>query len=293
MWYCDRKNPNIIARDQSAKNSERIPKIIDIDGQNAFLKGNIIELSGSDEATEQLLQKLVSKLVYYQAIEYAKKGPTSQQFHRYASPICSNNNINDRPDIYRDAQSNLGIVKIEDKELLQKFVTAIIKLCLDLGMRVEDIPKVTIVSLYFGILAGMGVHGDYPTVDDANDLSCRLLIRYGGPQTIEFAGYSCEKNDTMASHKVDGLSYEIESSEGTMAYLTTPFSNGKLMMCWADMDKKTGIQVKHRVKKIEPTHMPAVNFVIDFPITSLQAVTDAKANFKNLGNGKLKLDLSG
>jgi len=286
--FCDRENPNTIARSETALNAKRIPTIVGLADRQNFLENNIAVVGSANADTDRFLGNMIKCLIMYQGIDYALQRSTSQAFHRLASPIRTNNNINARPDIWKDAACNLGIVKKEDQGQLEAFCASIIKLCLDLGMHVDDIPKITIVSLLFGTSAGIGVHGDSPTAADKDDLSCRIVIRYGGPQVIRFAGYTCTESETIARKKDHNLSFDIHSTQGTMAYFTTPFSNGKLMMCWTDDDKKVGIQAKHWVTKIGPQDMHAANFVIDFPLRSLRAVKNALATFR--GMKELKLD---
>lgn len=290
--YCDRYNPNEIARSKTANNAKRIPVITSLEEQNKFLQSNIGVIQGCDPETKRRIESMISKLIYYQPIDYAEQGPTSQAFHRLSCPIRVNNSITSRPDIWPEAPTNLAIVKNEDQEELEVFCAAIIRMCLHLRMHVDDISKVTIRSDDFEPNAGLGVHGDSPTKDDHDDLSCRLIFRAGGPQLIQFAGYTCTEEESRASKKVHGLSVDIGASSGEdiMAYLTTPFSNGKLFMCWEDAEKKVGIQAKHRVKRIAPNGVPAVTFVVDFPLRSLRAVKEALATFNTLG--QFKLDFS-
>lgn len=288
-WFCNRQNPNDIARSKTALNAPRITVIVNVKAQQTFLDANIQIVWRCDAQTARILGDLVSKL-FYQGIDYAQMGSTAQSFYRLACPICTNNTISARPDIYADAPRNLPIIEKKYQQLLECVLAGFIRLCLNLGMHADDTDKVTVVALDNEPSAGTGVHGDSPTVEDEDDLSCRIIIRYGGQQHIIFQGYTCKKEDTQATRKVDGLTTSIETSEGIMAYLTTPFSNGKLMMCWQDTEKKVGIQAKHRVTRVAHDGKPAVAFVIDFPLRSLRAVKEAIAKFNALS--VLQLDVT-
>ena len=178
--FCDRENPNDIARSETALNAPRIPVIVNVKAQQIFLEANIQIVWMCDAQTARILGDLVSKLYFYQGIDYAHMGSTAQSFYRLACPIRTNNTINSRPDIYADAPRNLPIIEKTYQRLLERVLAGIIRLCLNLGMHADDTDKVTVVALDNEPLAGTGVHGDSPTAEDKDDLSCRVIIRYGG-----------------------------------------------------------------------------------------------------------------
>ena len=209
--------------------------------------------------------KLFSGLNYYQIPEYASAGPMSQAFHRLCCPLLVNNNLTHRIDINSSEPTKLPICKKSHQAVVEKFLAAIIKLLLKLGMKVQDIPKVTIHSLYFGIMAGIGLHSDSLTKDDDDDLSCGLILRKKeGHRRFNFLLTDSMRAIKKASRKVYGLSFDILSEEGTRVYFPTPHGNVKFAMCWADAEKEVGIRAKHRVTRIEPDGKEAVIFVIDF-----------------------------
>ena len=92
----------------------------------------------------------------------------------------------------------------------------------------------------------IGLHSDSATKEDGDDLSCRLVLRKGGAQTIQFSAYDFTESDKTASRKVHGLSFDLVAEEEIHVYLTTPHRNGTFAMCWTDAEKKVGIQAKHK-----------------------------------------------
>ena len=116
----------------------------------------------------------------------------------------------------------------------------------------------------------------------------RQRKKTGGAQKIQFSAYEFTERDKTASRKVHGLSFDLVAEEEIHVYLTTPHSNGTFAMCWADAEKKVGIQAKHKVTRVEPGGKEAAIFVIDFPLRSLRAVKKALAIIRS---NEFKLDL--
>lgn len=285
---CDRPNPNIIARSDDAKNAKRIRIIHNATDQWDFYRGNVSVAPSYCQTTVSFTGTLISCLIYYQVIQHALAGTTSQANNRLVCPIMTNNRIHFRPDVNPSDGKNIPICTKEDADFITKFFTAIMKYLIRLGMNPHDAWMVTVYSLFFGEMSGIGTHADSPTKTDKDLLFLRLLLRYGGAQTVHFSAYSFTEKDEKATNKVPDLSFDLVAEEGFTAYLTTPFSNGKLPLCWQDDDKAVGIQAKHRVSKVARDGKKAVNFVIDFPLDSEAKVEQA---LEYVRSNEFKLDL--
>ena len=134
--------------------------------------------------------------------------------------------------------------------------------------------------------SGMGWHSDYTSKFDGNLFFLRLIFGAGGSRTIRFKSMafvegtksSWETGEGM--HVDDGELYSFESNNNADAYLTSPFANGKLPMCWCDYEKKEGIVVKHEVMRLDNNDTRSGNIIVDFPLASIKLVAKALATFR-------------
>ena len=133
----------------------------------------------------------------------------------------------------------------------------------------------------------MGWHSDHASKFDGDLFFMRLIFGAGGSRTIRFKSMAFVEGtksswETGEGMKVDdGELYSFESNNNADAYLTSPFANGKLPMCWCDYGKKKGIVVKHEVVRLDSNGTRSGNIIVDFPLASIELVMTALTKFKS------------
>ena len=256
---------------------------------NAFLEENIVSASSYCLKTKKFVGELVKAIIGYQPRIHAELGPTSQGYYTHGCPLRTKNNLVVAPDSNGCMTVNVALCEKQHEPKLEKFFREVIRLLLRLGVRASDIDNVTIYTICYDYLAGMGRHGDSPSKEDEDGLGCRLILRYGGKQKVDFTAHKFTEADEKAKEKVDGVSFTLDADAGMHIYLTTPFGNGKLPLCWTDKEKKVGIQAQHAVERIGLGEERACIFVIDFVLPSMRVMKNALSIIKN---ERFKFDLN-
>ena len=126
----------------------------------------------------------------------------------------------------------------------------------------------------------MGHHPDYTSEDDSILFFLRLIFGVGGTRDVQFVAYKFDEktehiDESRAFERDNSEIYTLKTHQPADAYITTPFANGKLPLCFKDDAKKRGIVMSHEVKRVKIGDNEAINFIVDFPLGTLQAAVAA------------------
>ena len=254
--------------------------------QQIFL-GNIAQSKSLTSNHFNKILELSSVLIFYQ--DNARK-ITSSAFLRLDSPLCTTSNLA-RGDVNHQEPNCLPIATSKNAHIVVDFEMHLKKFLVKLGMldRHWSIVRYHAFNWLYG--SAMGFHGDYFGKEDDDLFFLRLVLSVGDERLIEFRAQHVVKGHKKAREKGKFNVYTLTTKRGADAYLTSPWANGKFVLCWYDEERENGIQIKHQVKGAEEDKADAkerhnVGTIVDFPLTSIELV---KAALKYVGGKNIDI----